>query len=181
MNLNMYCMSKGIHLEIVFVQDKSSIMKHMKNCDRLLWIDYGTSVDLDTLQRMCGDFPDGYKILVAPCVLEGVDWALFKKKTIENSNEPVHQRGLHFDTTIVPTEKPIAEFVSSKTDCRVFAIDTKPVLKKLRDVDSPYKSMEHLKKIGVKIGVLRLCSVTCHYVYECIGNILESSGVKLGP
>lgn len=181
MNLNLYCMSKGIHLEINFVSDRSSIHKQMKSCDRLIWIDYGTSVDMDIIQRMCGDFPDGYKVLIAPCVLEGVDWAMFKKKTLENSKEPVHQRGLHFDTKIVPTDKQIAEFVSSTTDGRVFVIDTKHVLKKLRDADSQYKSMEHLKKIGVKIGVLRSCSVVCHYVYECVGNIMESSGVRMGP
>jgi hypothetical protein len=174
-------MSKGIHLEIHFVADKSILHKQMKNCDRLLWIDYGTSVDAETIQRMIGDFPDGYKVLIAPCVLEGVDWAVFKTKTLENSSEPANQRGLKFDTTIVPTNKQVAEFVSSTNDGRVFAIDTKHVLKKLRDVDSQYKSMEHLKKIGVKIGVMKSCTVTCHYVYESIGNIMESSGVRMGP
>ena len=181
MNLNMYCMSKGIHLEINFVSDRTCIHKHMKNCDRLIWIDYGTSIDLDTLQKFVEDFPDGYKVLVAPSVIEGVDWATFKKKTLENSPEPVHQRGLKFDTIITPTTKPIAEFVSSTSDGRVFAIDTKPVLKKLREVDSQYKSLEHLKKNGVKIGVLRTCTVLCNYVYESVGNILESTGVRAGP
>ena len=181
MNLNMYCMSKGIHLEINFVSDKSCMHKHMKSCDRLIWIDYGTAVDMDTLTKFVEDFPDGYKVLVAPCVLEGVDWTEFKKKTIENSPEPIHQRGLKFDTVITPTTKQIAEFVSSSTDGRVLAIDTKPVLKKLRDADSQYKSLEHLKKNGVKIGVLRSCSVNCNYVYESVGNILESSGVRTAP
>ena len=181
MNLNMYCMSKGIHLEITFVHDRSVIFKQMKNCDRLIWIDYGTSIDMETLQRMSGDLPDGYKVVIAPCVLEGVDWAMFKKKTIENSTEPSHQRGLKFDTVVVPTNKQVAEFVSSTSDGRVFAIDTKPVLKKLRDAECQYKSMEHLKKLGVKIGVLKECSVTCHYVYESVGNIMESSGVRMSP
>lgn len=153
----------------------------MKSCDRLIWIDYGCSIDGETLQRMVEEFPDGYKILIAPCVLEGIDWNAFKKKTLEGSTEPVQQRGLKFDTEYTPGNKQVVDFVSSVTDGRVFAIETKPVLKKLRDVDSHYKSMEHLKKIGVKIGVLRSCSVICHYVHESIGNILESSGVKTGP
>lgn len=181
MNLHMYCMSKNVHLEVTFVQDKGSLYKQMKSCDRLIWIDYGTSVDLDTLKSFVDDFPENYKVLIAPCVLEGVDWAMFKKKTIEGSTEPVHQRGLRFDTEFLQGNKAIVDFVSSTTDGRVFAIDTKPVLKKLRDADSQYKSMEHLKKIGVKIGVLRSRSVICHYVYESIGNILESSGVRTGP
>lgn len=181
MNLHMFCMSNGIHLEITFVQDKSVLYKQMKTCDRLIWVDYGTSVDLETLKTLASDFPDNYKVLVAPCVLEGVDWGMFKKKTLEGSTEPAHQRGLRFDTEFTPGNKKIVDFVSSSTDGRVFAIDTKSVLKKLRDADSQYKSMEHLKKIGVKIGVLRSTSITCHYVYESIGNILESSGVKTGP
>ena len=75
----------------------------------------------------------------------------------------------------------ISDFVSSETDCRVFALDCKPVLKKLRDADTQFKSFDQLKKLGVKIGVLRSATVTCHYVYECIGNILDSSGVRTGP
>ena len=181
MNLHMYCMSIGNHLDINFVADKSVLYKHMKSCDRLIWIDYGTSIDLETLKIFVGDFQDNYKVLVAPCVLEGVDWGMFKRKTIEGSSEPMHQRGLHFDTEYIKGNKQVLEFVSSSTDGRVFAIDTKPVLKKLRDVDSQYKSLDHLKKIGVKIGVLRSSPVICHYVYESIGNILESSGVKATP
>lgn len=181
MNIHMVCMSKGIQLEIHFVTDKSCLYKQMKMCDRLIWIDYGTSIDNETIQRMIEDFPDGYKVLIAPCVLEGIDWNAFKKKTLEGSTEPIHQRGLKFDTEYKDVNKPVVDFVSSVTDGRVFAIDTKHVLKKLRDVDSHYKSLEHLKKIGVKIGVLRSCSVICHYVHESIGNILESSGVKAGP
>ena len=181
MNLHMYCMSVGIQLDINFVLDKTSLYKQMKSCDKLIWIDYGTSVDLETLKKFVGDFQDNYKILVAPCVLEGVDWNLFRKKTLEGSSEPIYQRGLKFDTEYLPGNKQVLDFVSSSTDGRVLAIETKHVLKKLRDADSQYKSLDHLKKIGVKIGVLRSSTVICHYVYESIGNILESSGVKAGP
>lgn len=188
MNLNMMCMSKGIQLDIHFVTDRSNIQKFMKSCDRLVWLDYGVSVDVDTLKKLAfEDFPEGYKALVAPCVLEGVDWDMFKKKTLEGSTEPVHQRGLRFDTTVAPAPKKvsdagISDFVSSVTDGRVFSIDCKGVLKKLREGGgTDFKSFEHLKKIGVKIGVLRTSSVLCHYVYESIGNILESSGVRTAP
>lgn len=189
MNLNMLCMSKGVPLDIHFVTDKSSSLhKLMKSSDRLVWLDYGVSIDVDTLKKLAlDDFPEGYKVLIAPCVLEGIDWEMFKRKTLAGSDEPANQRGLKFDTEVTPAPKKygdsIADFVSSSTDGRVFAMDCKPVLKKLRDSDSSsqYKSMDHLKKIGVKIGVLKSCSVLCHYVYESIGNILESSGVRTGP
>lgn len=180
MNMNMICMSNpNLNLEVSFVQDKQSALKNMKKCDRLIFFDYGTSVDNDTLKTFISDFPDGYKVLIAPCVLEGVDWNQFKKKTLEGSSEPAYQRGLKFDTTTLPTNKPIGDFVSSTTDGRVFAIDTKPVLKKIRD--DGFKSFEHLKNSGVKIGVLRTSTVTCHYVYESIGNIIESLGIRTGP
>ena len=184
MNLNMLCMSQNITLEIHFVADRSGIQKFMKSSERLLWLDYGVSIDVDTLKKLATeDFPDGYKVLVAPCVLEGVNWEMFKKKTLEGSTEPANQRGLAFDTVVVPQKKnaPVAEFVSSTTDCRVFSIECKGVLKKLRDADAQFKTFDHLKKLGVKIGVLRTSSVLCHYVYESVGNILESSGVRTGP
>lgn len=185
MNLNMLCMSQGIHLEIQFVTDRSVLNKLIKSsCDRLIWLDHGVSIDIDTIKKFTlEDFPDGYKVLVAPCVMDEIDWELFKKKTLEGSTEPVNQRGLKFDTTIGPVIKKngIADFVSSTTDCRVFAMDCKAIQKKLREIDTPFKSFEHLKKNGVKIGVMCSTSVLCHYVYESIGNILESSGVRTGP
>lgn len=187
MNLNMLCMSHGIALEIHFVTDRSGIQKFMKSSERLLWLDYGVSVDVENLKKLViEDFPEGYKILVAPCVLEGVDWEMFKKKTLEGSTEPASQRGLKFDTVATQASKKftdmgIADFVSSSTDCRVFSLECKGVLKKLRDADAQFKTFEQLKKIGVKIGVLRTCPVLCHYVYESVGNILESSGVRTGP
>lgn len=187
MNLNMLCMSNNINLEIHFVTDRSNLHKYIKSsAERLLWLDYGVSIDVETIKRLAiEDFPEGYKVLVAPCVVEGVDWELFKKKTLEGSTEPVHQRGLAFDTVTTPASKKfgdtLADFVSSSSDCRVFSMECKAILKKLRDADSQFKSFEHLKKIGVKIGVLRSCSVLCHYVYESVGNILDSSGVRTGP
>jgi hypothetical protein len=187
MNLNMLCMSHGIALEIHFVADRSGLQKFMKSSERLLWVDYGVSLDVETLKKLVlEDFPEGYKVLVAPCVLEGVDWEMFKKKTLEGSTEPANQRGLKFDTMTTPSSKKctdagVADFVSSSTDCRVFSIECKSILKKLRDADVQFKTFDQIKKLGVKIGVLRTCSVLCHYVYESVGNILESSGVRTGP
>lgn len=186
MTLNMVCMSKNIDLDVQFLTDRNSFHKLVKGCDRFVFLDYGVSVGLEVIQKLgIDDFPEGYKALVVPCVTGEVNWDQFKKKTLEGSNEPVNQRGLTFDVVTEPAPKKHSEnlydFVSSSTDCRIFALDSKAILKKLRDVDSQFKSFEHLKKIGVKIGVLRSSPAICHYVYECIGNILDSPGVRTGP
>lgn len=184
----MLCMSKDILLDIQFIteRDSQTIHKFLKNCDRFVFLDYGVSVGLDVIQKLSIDeFPEGYKVLTVPCVTDNVDWEMFKRKTLENSTEPVNQRALTFDIVTEPAHKKhgdkLYDFVSSSNDCRIFSVDTKSVLKKLRDADSQFKSFEHLKKIGVKIGVLRSAPVICHYVYECLGNILDSSGVKAIP
>jgi hypothetical protein len=43
--------------------------------------------------------------------------------------------------------------------------------------------LNKLKDDGIKIGVLNDVSALCHYTYECVGNILETSGIVLnnGP
>ena len=168
MTLNMICMIRGINLSIHFVNDQSSLQKNLKGCDKLIWIDYGVSVTQSTLENLISS--DG--TVVVPCVKDEVDWDQFRKRTNENSTEAVHQRALKFD--IEASAKN--EYISGVP--RVFCMDSKSVLKKLRDSDSKFTSFEHLKKLGLKISVLRSETVTCHYVYECIGNILESSGVR---
>jgi len=174
MTLHMICMNRGIHLSIHFVDKLDGIQKILKGCDRLIWLDYGVSISQATLERLISD-ENSSMIKVVPCVKDDVDWDQFRKKTLSDSKEPVHQRAFKFD--IEANNKD--EYISG--NARVFSIDSKPVLKKLRD--SPATTMvttdfTPLKKIGVKISVLRSEPVTCHYVYECIGNILESSGVR---
>ncbi len=185
MNIHVYCMSKNINLQINFVSDRAGYHKQIKStsCDRLVFLDYGVSVDVKNVERLLGEFPDGYRVVVAPCVTENVDWDAFKRKTLDSScTEPANQRALSFDTVASPSKKLVADFVSSSSDGRVVAMDVKPVTRKLREADVPaYKSLDHLKKLGVKIGVLKSCDVTCNFVYECLGNILESVGVVTGP
>ena len=56
MNLNMMCMSKGVQLEINFVTDRTDIQKFLKSCDRLLWLDYGVFIDVDTLKKLAFEY-----------------------------------------------------------------------------------------------------------------------------
>jgi hypothetical protein len=174
MTMNMICMTRGINLSIHFVKDQSGLQKLLKGCDRLVWIDYGVSVNQETLERLV---TTDWNVAVVPCVKDEVDWDQFRKKTLANE-EDVHQRALKFDIEMKPIAKKtdVMEFVSGTP--RVFSVDSKAVLKKLRDASTDFKSFDQLKKLGIKICVLRSAPVICHYVYECIGNILDSSGVR---
>lgn len=188
MNIHMICMVKGIHLEIHFVDDKSTLPKIIKTGERIIWFDYGMNLDEGSLYKAVDPFDKGIQILVFPAVLEGINWDQFKKKTLAESTEPVSQRALTFDTEV---GKKLADglYECTKTSARVWAMDSKPVDKKLRGdkvpiklpIDSNEAMFDKFRSIGVKIGVLSTATVICHYVHECFGNILEASGVQLTP
>jgi hypothetical protein len=81
-------MNNNMQLSVNFHTDKSQIQKNIKASDRFVFIDYGCSVGGETIRKMLSEFPEGAKAIVLPTVMEGVDWALFKKKTLEKSSEP---------------------------------------------------------------------------------------------
>ena len=74
-----------------------------------------------------------------------------------------------------------------ETTARVWAMDAKPVDKKLRGDKVPVKlpldetMFCTLQKLGIKVAALTSAQVVCHFVHECLGNILETSGVELRP
>jgi hypothetical protein len=188
MNVHMLCMMRGMHLEIHFVEDKSSLPKLIKTGERIFWMDYGTNLNNEILAKVVDPFDKGVQVLVFPSVKEGINWDQFKKKTRANSLEPAGQRGLEFDTTV---GKKLADglYECDKTSARVWVMDTKPVDKKLRGGKTPVKlpienneeMFDTLSKIGIKIGVASEAVVVCHFVHECFGNILEAAGVELAP
>ena len=189
MNLHMICMQKGQHLEVHFVEDRSTLPKLIKTGERIFWMDYGTNLNNEILTKVVDPFEKDIKVLVFPSVKEGINWDTFTKKTKEGSTEPAGQRGLTFDTEV---GKKLGDclYECTKTNARVWAMDTKPVDKKLRGgkeviklpLEGPLENMfGTLQRIGVKIGVASDAIVVCHFVHECFGNILEASGVRLEP
>lgn len=188
MNIHMQCMQKGMHLEIHFLDDKSQLPKLIKSGERLFFMDYGTNLNVEILSKVVEPFEKGCHMLVFPSVKEGINWEKFTKKTKEGSSEPVGQRGLEFDTTV---GKKLAEglYECDKTSARVWAMDSKPVDKKLRGgkeqiklpLDSNEAMFTTLKNLGIKVGVVTEAIVVCHYTHECFGNILEAAGVELTP
>lgn len=188
MNIHMLCMQHGTHIEIHFVDDKICLPKIIKSGERIFWMDYGTNLNNEELHRVVSPFENGVSVIVFPSVKEGINWDMFAKKTREGSSEPASQRGLAFDTEV---SKKISDglYECTKTSARVWAMDAKPVDKKLRGGKTPVSLPLHdnqvmfdcLRAQGIKIGAATRANVVCHYVHECFGNILESSGVSLEP
>lgn len=188
MNMHMQCMVRGLHVEIHFVTDKSSLPKMIKSGERIMWLDYGTNIDEASIIKAIEPFDKGVQVLVFPSVKEGIDWDRFVKRTREGSTEPVHQRGLGFDTEV---GKKIVDDIYdvTKTSARVWAMDAKPVDKKLRQGKVPInlpltddgEMFKTLINNGIKVGAFTTADVVCHYVHECFGNILEMNGIKLNP
>lgn len=186
MNIHMLCMMKGHHLDIAFVADKSGLPKLIKSGERIIWFEYGTNLDEKSLHKALEPFEKGVQVLVFPAVKEGINWDKFSKKTREGSMEPAHQRGLDFDTDV---GRKLGEslYEVENTTARVWAMDARPVDKKIRGDKVPVKlpldetMLSTLQKLGIKIGACTSAVVICHFVHECLGNILETSGVQLRP
>lgn len=188
MNIHGLCMMRGHHLEIHFVDDKSTLTKLIKTGERIFWMEYGTNLNNEILSKVIEPFDKGVQVLVFPSVKEGIDWGQFERKTRAGSTESAGQRGLNFDTEAGRKIAP-GLYECTKTAARVWAMDTKPVDKKIRGGKDPIKlpldnneeMFGTLMRLGIKIGVASEAIVVCHYVHECFGNILEASGVNLAP
>lgn len=177
LTFGMFCKAKNIQMDIqIGPGDKSTINKYLKTCDRLFYFDYGVSIDQTIVSKLVSDFPENVKVMVVPTVLPTINWEKFRVKTQMGSQEPVNQRGLDFDVSVIESReivKGVSEF--TKGEGRIVAFDCKAVLKKMSSV----LVLNKLKEDGIKIGVLNEDAALCHYTYECVGNILETSGIVL--
>jgi hypothetical protein len=184
MNIHMNCMIKGIHLDISFVPDKANLPRLIKTGERIVWLEYGTNLDESSIMKAILPFEKNLQVLVFPAVKEGINWDMFTKKTKAGSTEPVNQRGLEFDTAV---GKKLGDslYEVTSTEARVWAMDGKPVDKKLRGEKVPVKlpadesMFRVLQGQGIKIGAVTSATVICHFVHECVGNILETAGVRM--
>ena len=186
MNIHMVCMMKGKHLDISFVNDRAGLPKLIKSGERIIWLEYGTNLDDKSIHKAIDPFDKGMQVLVFPAVKEGINWDRFARRTKEGTTEGACQRGLEFDTEV---GKKLAEslYEVKSTTARVWAMDAKPVDKKLRGDKIPVKlpldetMFCTLQGLGIKVGAITSATVICHFVHECVGNILETSGVELRP
>ena len=125
--------------------------------------------------------------MVFPAAKEGVDWEMFKKKVKEGSTEPAYQMGLTFDTDINTTtisKEPLFMGVRA-TNPTMWAMDTKPVTRKLKDKNNlvlPPTIGEFFSKCltrKVRIGASVSSTTFNHFTHECIGNIMNMAGLKV--
>lgn len=193
LNINRIIAHNQCNNEIMFVDDDLSdrntlLLKKMKHFDRIVWIDYSINIDHPSIAKLYEKFLQGYNCVVFPCVTPGIDWDMFKTKVLANSKEPVSQMGLNFDTEV---GKCIGEnaYIVTETNPKCWAIDTKPVLKALRDkkgdgLSIPVKVSDMFTKFierGVKVYAYTDAMLTVTYPHECLGNILETAGVGYAP
>ena len=189
LRMNIRCVQNNIANQIVFVKDdpfeKAEVIhKNLKTSDRLLFIDFGKSLDDNSLDMVL-KHNDTYGVIVFPGVKEGIDWDMFKKKTLEKSSEPVHQMGLHFDTEV---DMKIADDVYRviNTSSGTWCLICKQIIKKIRDNRTGTTKIQpkmdvmfsRFKEYGVKIVAFTAAQVTSTYTHECFGNIVNSAGVK---
>lgn len=181
LQLAVKCIQSGHQINIQFVNDASSLPKIMKNSERILWIDYGSSLDVDSFDKIF----EKTEITVFPAVTEGIDWGMFTTKIKNGSKEPVSQMGLNFDTVV---DRKISDgvYTVKSTNPSIWVMDCKSVIQKLRDAKGeglklPYTIEDIFQKCvdkKVKIQAYTKCNVLKHYSHECVGNILEAVGVS---
>lgn len=182
-------MQKGILNEVVFVNDDpfskaEKIHECLKTHDRILFVDFGVSIDTNALGKVV-DTNDKYDMIIFPGVKEGIDWDMFTKKVKSQTSEPINQIGLHFDTTVGAHIHDDMYTVTS-TDPKAWVMMNKSIIKKIKDrrtgnIKIPPKSstmFEKFKESGVKIVAYTAAEVTSTYTHECFGNIINSSGIK---
>ena len=190
LRLNLLCMKTDTQHEIVYVNDDAHekhqiILDKLKSCDRLLFIEVGVHIDDTSLERV---LESKYDAVVFPAARPGVNWEMFKKKSIENTDEPASQMGVDFDTDIgvkvaesiykVKSTNPKAWVVDAKTCHRTIKN------KKTQTVNLPIARKDMFDKLitnGMKIYAYTGAKLTITYPHECISNILESAGVSLNP
>jgi len=185
LRINIKCIQKSIDNEITYVDDEpfqkaDMVQKYMKTHDRIIFIDFGISMDDATIAQ-CFEPHEHVGCLVFPGVKEGVDWELFKSKVKSESTEPIEQMGLNFDTEIGMKISDDIYRVKS-TEAKAWMMNTKNVMKTLKKsggVKVYAKMFEKFLEQDVRIYAFTASKLTMTYTHECVSNILNAAGVKV--
>ena len=185
MNMKMYALHRNEHIEVVYTETLAHLPKLVKSGERIMWFEYGTNLDNETIAKIFNPMEKDVRVIVYPSVTEGVDWEMFKKKTVEGSKEPIYQRGLHFDTEVTKKIAGTELWDVQSTSARVWLMDSKQIDKKLKSSQKnlsceSYESLfSQLKALNIRVAALPSAIVIRHYTYECLGNILEMPGLTM--
>lgn len=185
MTIQMHATSRSVHIEIVFVEGLTALPKLVKTGERIVWFDYGTNLDQESIPRVFNTMEKDIRVVVFPAVVEGIDWDMFKKKTIEGSKEPLNQRGLNFDTDVTKKIVGTDLWDVEKTSARVWVMDSSHVNKKLKSTQKnlsceSYEGLfQQMKANNIRVAALPSALVVRHFTHECLGNILEMPGLTM--
>jgi len=187
MTLGMHSSHKSVQVEYVFVEGLDALTKLVKTGERIVWFDYGTNLDQDSIPRVFNTMEKDIRVVVFPSVVEGVDWDMFRRKTVAGSTEPIHQRALNFDTNVTKKVVGTDLYDVEQTSARVWVMDSKPIDKKLKSTqknlscESYEKLFAQLKSLSIRVVALPSATVIRHFTHKCLGNILEMPGVMTNP
>jgi hypothetical protein len=185
---------QGVDWEVNYSSNDSEdkrewVTQGLKKYDTLVFFDHGTSFDLRPLlstpwQKACS-------MLIIPSLKNVIDWDRFKDVCTKDMEEPLGQRALVFDTQ-VNEKKPIPGpgtqlYPVTNSDARVFLLDCKQVLRKLKDkkgnfIQVPLKSTEwtrFLKERGVQIAAAVDIPCTNTIAHKCVSGLGKSNGLRI--
>ena len=185
---------QGVPWEVVYSSNdpeekRAYFMNGLKKYDTIVFMDYGSSFSLRPLletpwQKACS-------MLIIPSLKKTLDWNRFKETCTMDIQEPLNQRALQFDTQ-VNESKPIpgpgtSLFSVTNSDARVFLVDCKIVLRKLKDkkgniIQVPLKSTEwvrFLKERSVQIAAAVDIPCTNTIAHKCVSGLGKSNGLRI--
>jgi len=185
---------QGVDWEVNYSSNDSEdkrewVTQGLKKYDTLVFFDHGTSFDLRPLlstpwQKACS-------MLIIPSLKNVIDWDRFKDVCTKDMEEPIGQRALVFDTQ-VNEKKPIPGpgtqlYPVTNSDARVFLLDCKQVLRKLKDkkgnfIQVPLKSTEwtrFLKERGVQSAAAVDIPCTNTIAHKCVSGLGKSNGLRI--
>ena len=188
--LNFRCIEKNVRIEINFVKDdpfekSKMIMKKAKTSDRIIFIDYGLGLDVETMERCLNPLEKWGHGIVFPTVTEDIDWEMFNNKARSNCVEPPSQMGLNFDTAVGEIISGEDNYKVIKTIPKCWAIDTKFILRTMKGpkgtgLSLPAQNQELFQKFiskGLKLYAFCGANITTTFQHECLGNILNMPGL----
>lgn len=183
------CTQQNIPFDITFCDDADAVKmdmlkKKMKSCERLVWMEYGLSLDRDSIMSLPIRY-DGYDGVIYPAALQNqVDWDRFKSESLKGTTEPVEQIALTFDTDVSGNiiDKQFGFNTVTKTMPQLWALDTKRVVRKMKG-DKKYRTVNEYfagcLSSSVKLAAAVQAKTFVHFPHECPGNILCVAGMTV--
>ena len=185
---------QGVSWEVNYSSNDSEdkrawLIQSLKKYDTLVFFDHGTSFDLRPL--LATPWQQACSMLIVPSFKKMIDWNRFKETCTLEIEEPLEQRALQFDTQ-VNESKPISGpgtqlYPVTNSDARVFLLDCKQVLRKLKDkkgnfIQVPLKSTEWVrffKERGVQVAAAVDIPCTNTIAHKCVSGLGKSNGLRI--